>query len=409
MTVLANTNHDACFHIKNAGESKLNNSEWSFILMFPVRGSTSNLQLLSELLLTPSLSSGSRQQSAIPATSTDYPSRIAEKVKSLQQSSFEELKHLAETNHVIMRSFAMLVPILETAGNRDGAQWFAFAIKAEQARIDHALDFLVEICATLERGGCPSTVIKSLDHWPDLGCDLDLFTDAEAARVVELMSTRFGAILAERSWGDRLANKWNFIVPGLPEQVEVHIGRLGQTGEQTALTRSLSERTCMTTVGRHSFRVPAPEDRFVISTLQRMYRHFYIRLCDIVDNAHLLDEQMIDFAYLHSLGSLTGLWEGVATYMRIISEYVSAYRGHGVPLPSLVSRSAKFGVDKVQFRRNFLRVPILPHSLHLYAGELKTLVLRGELRNSLRLSLLPGLATAAALEQKITGSDKGIW
>ena len=64
---------------------------------------------------------------------------------------------------------------------------------------------------------------------------------------------------------------------------------------------------------------------------------------------------------------------------------------------------------QVQFRRNFLRVPILPHLLHLYAGELKTLVLRGELRNSLRLSLLPGLATAAALEQKITGSDKGIW
>jgi hypothetical protein len=35
--------------------------------------------------------------------------------------------------------------------------------------------------------------------------------------------------------------------------------------------------------------------------------------------------------------------------------------------------------------------------------------MRGEVRNSLRLSLLPGLATAAALELKITGSDKGIW
>jgi hypothetical protein len=38
-----------------------------------------------------------------------------------------------------------------------------------------------------------------------------------------------------------------------------------------------------------------------------------------------------------------------------------------------------------------------------------TLLLKGELRNSLRLSLLPGLATAAALELKFTGSDKGIW
>jgi hypothetical protein len=40
---------------------------------------------------------------------------------------------------------------------------------------------------------------------------------------------------------------------------------------------------------------------------------------------------------------------------------------------------------------------------------LKALLFRGQLRNSLRLSLLPGLATAAALEMKFTGSDKGIW
>ena len=31
-------------------------------------------------------------------------------------------------------------------------------------------------------------VIKSLDHWPDLGSDLDLYTDADAAKVVEVMS-----------------------------------------------------------------------------------------------------------------------------------------------------------------------------------------------------------------------------
>ena len=79
------------------------------------------------------------------------------------------------------------------------------------------------------------------------------------------------------------------------------------------------------------------------------------------------------------------------------------------PCTSFVTGSAKFGTDQVRFRRDFLRVSILPHSLNLYASELMTLLLKGELRNSLRLSLLPGLATAAALEQKITGSDKGIW
>ena len=223
------------------------------------------------------------------------------------------------------------------------------------------------------------------------------------------MRRRFGATLAERSWGDWLANKWNFIVPDLPELVEVHAGRLGQTGEQTAVTVSLSARSRWADINGYTFRVAAPEDRLVISTLQRMYRHFYIRLCDIVDNARLLDRQLVDFDYLQTLASRAGLWDGVAAYLVIISEYVEAYRGKRVPLPSLVMQEARFGVGEITFRRQFLRVPILPHSMVLYGAELKNLLLNGEFRNSLRLSLMPGLATAAALEQRMTGSDKGIW
>jgi hypothetical protein len=370
-----------------------------------VRDSTKNLQLLSELLLTvPAAAEAGPVSNGIEAYSID----TREYASALGPEEIEQLKALAMTNHVIMRSFGPLQQILEAAGNREAAD-VAVAIWQETARIDHALSFLQQICSTLEEGGCPVTVIKSLDHWPDLGSDLDLYTDADAVEVVELMSKHFDAKLADRSWGDRLANKWNFIVPGLPELVEVHAGRLGQTGEQTAVTRSLSSRTWVTQLRGHLFRVPAPEDRIVISTLQRMYRHFYIRICDVVDNARLLDRHVVDFEYLRALGSAAGLWEGIATYMTIISEYVESYRGHGVPLRPFVTGAAKFGTDQVRFRRDFLRVSILPHSLNLYASELMSLVLKGELRNSLRLSLLPGLATAAALELKLTGSDKGIW
>jgi hypothetical protein len=366
-----------------------------------VHDSTKNLRLLSELLLASPFSS--EASSRAPSIETQ------EMVSELGPGDLELLQALASTNHVIMRAFAPLQELLAANGNNQGAQRIATAIQREAMRINHALSFLQQICGALEECGCPVTVIKSLDHWPDLGSDLDLYTDADAANVVQAMHARFNATLADRSWGDRLANKWNFVVPGLPELVEVHAGRLGQTGEQTVVTRSLSARTRMTQVASHVFRVPAPEDRIVISTLQRMYRHFYIRLCDIVDNARLLDQHLIDFGYLHSLGSAAGLWEGIATYLRIISEYVQSYRGTGVPLDSIVTGAAKFGTDQVRFRRDFLRVSILPHSLNLYASELMTLLLKGDLRNSFRLSLLPGLATAAALEQKITGSDKGIW
>lgn len=378
--------------------------------MDQVRDSSKTLQLLSELLLcAPFSAQPSIEAGAVPSSVELESPRVTELVSSLVQKDFENLKALAITNHVIMRSFGPLQQHLKAQGNTQGAEWAAAAVHEETERINQALGFLARICTTLEDGGCSVTVIKSLDHWPDLGSDLDLYTDSDPENVVRLMEAHFEAKPDYRSWGDRLANKWNFIVPGLPELIEIHVGRMGQTGEQTAVTSSLSARTRTAQIRGHLFHVPSPEDRFVISTLQRMYRHFYIRLCDIVDNARLLDLQLIDFAYLHSLGSAAGLWEGIATYLTIISEYVEAYRGSGVPLPSLVTGSAKFGTSQVRFRRDFLRVSILPHSMNLYASELMTLLLKGELRNSLRLSLLPGLATAAALGQKITGSDKGIW
>jgi hypothetical protein len=377
--------------------------------MAPVLDSTKNLQLLSEVLFTAASSDDSGQQGTLSKFLPNYPERVVEAVSRLTLPELEELKALADTNHVVMRCFEPMQQILGIEGKWEAADWLERAIKHETARIHHALPFLERICSTLDENGCPATVIKSLDHWPDLGSDLDLFVDGDPNNVIDVMRGHFNATLENRSWGDRLANKWNFVVPGLPELVEVHVGRLGQTGEQTAITRSLASRTHLIELDSYTFRVPAPEDRIVISTLQRMYRHFYIRICDIADNARLLDSHSVDFAYLHEVGSAAGLWDGIATYLTILSEYVEAYRGHGLPLPALVTGTAKFGTKEVRFRRNFLRVPILPHSVNLYAAELKNLLLKGELRNTIRLTLLPGLATAAALEQKLTGSDKGIW
>ena len=75
------------------------------------------------------------------------------------------------------------------------------------------------------------------------GGDLDLYSNATPASVIKLMTERFHAKLEARSWGDRLANKWNFKLPGLAESVEVHVGRLGQTGEQETIASSLLQRT----------------------------------------------------------------------------------------------------------------------------------------------------------------------
>jgi hypothetical protein len=206
-----------------------------------------------------------------------------------------------------------------------------------------------------------------------------------------------------------LAGKWNFIVPGLPELVEIHIGRLGQTGEQFAIASSLLDRTRCISVGESLFRVPSISDRLMISTLQRMYRHFYFRLCDIVDSAQLVETGSIDYDDLCVAAATAGIWEGMATYLAIVSEYVSRYRGVPLDIPAWVLAAARFTGKEVYFAKDFLRVPILPQSAKLYGSQLARVLRRRQFQSGARLSLLPWLATAALVGQKITGSDKGIW
>ncbi len=321
-----------------------------------------------------------------------------------QRSAFESV---ADSNHVIVRALRAFRS--KISGKGHVAAWATDVISAQQKRIHNALAFLQRMCQELENAGCPVTVMKSLDHWPDLGNDLDLFTTADEGRVKQVMTTRMGAHMEARSWGDRLANKWNFCVPGLPELVEVHAKRLGQTGEQTAMARRFISRRVSRTVGNLSFLVPAPEERIIVATLQRMYRHFYFRVCDIANTVELLQSGEVDFRELRRAAELGGIWNGVATYLNIVCDYTRSYRGTAPALPLEVVRSARFGGEAVYVGGRFLRIPIVPGGAELYSRQLFSCAFQGDITAAFRLSLLPPLASAAAVAYKVTGSDKGVW
>jgi hypothetical protein len=360
-----------------------------------ISAASASMTMLSELLL----STGEHEPG--------WP--VATAARRMNAAEFEELVTLASANHVIVRGLDVYRGIMLAGQDAERANWAATALATERSRISRAIRYLSEVCDAFQTEGLDVTVMKSLDHWPDIGNDLDLYTNAAPQSVCDLMTRRFGARIAERSWGDRLACKWNFEIPGLPEPVEVHVGRLGQTGEQMVLASRIHARSRFFEAKGHAFRVPSAPDRLMISTLQRMYRHFYFRLCDVVDSASLVSTGNFDFEELRAFAREAGIWEGVATYLAIVSDYVSQYRGHGLNLPQFVRDAARFGGNLITFNRMFLRVPILPHSAGLYRTQLAGLLRRRELHSGARLGLLPWLATAAAIGQKITGSDKGIW
>lgn len=358
-----------------------------------------SLTLLSRLVLQPDNIAGASSTAA----------RLKTQIECLRREDFDNLLALSQSNHVIVRGLEAFLELARQSQDVERMDWAQAALDAERTRIAVAIHFLHEICSAFAESNLNVMVIKSLDHWPDLGSDLDLFTNADPEEVLQLMRRFFGAKIAQRSWGDRLARKWNFMVPGLPEAVEIHVGRLGQTGEQYAFASSLLGRSMHVLRGGYSFRVPCASDRITISTMQRMYRHFYFRLCDVADSAALVDSGAVDFDDLLASAQAAGIWEGVATYLMIVSDYVKSYRGSELKMPPFIAAAARFGGSEIYYGKGFLRVPILPQSARLYGSQLAGILGRGELDSGARLSLLPWLATAAVLGQKLTGSDKGIW
>jgi hypothetical protein len=337
-----------------------------------------------------------------PASSTDSAAFVAK----MSAAEREQVLALADSHHVVIRALATVEQMSDSS---DVKAWLGTAIAAEKDRISNALSHLSKVCAALEAAGCPATVMKSLDHWPDLGNDLDLFTTADEQRVVAVMTEQFNAHVEPRSWGDRLANKWNFALPGLKEAIEVHCKRLGQTGEHIAMARRFVSRRVPKELNGYTFLVPAPEERVIVGTLQRMYRHFYFRVCDIVNNAALIESGALDYSELRKAATQGGIWTGVATFLCIVADYAQRYAGRALPLPVEVRIAARFGGQQVTPGGKFLRVPVMPHGAKLYTEQVTQTALRGDVPATFRLSLLPPLASAAAVAYKLTGSDKGVW
>ena len=336
-------------------------------------------------------------------------------VARLGEEEFASLTALADTHHVVVRALSVVQSVaalepasgLSTTENENVTERCERVLAGERARIDRAVGYLRLICEALEARGCPVAVIKSLDHWPDLGSDLDLYTTADEKSVERAMRESFGAQRVERSWGDRLANKWNYSVPELPELVEIHVQYLGQTGEHTGLARRVIERRTHKSVGGYDFQVAAPEERIVISALQRVYRHFYFRLCDMIDTAGLLQRGAVNFGELRRAANSAGIWEGVATYLCLIQNYIQSYDG-ALSLPDGVIQSAFSPESTVQFKSGYLRVSKATGA-RLYTSQLLAAGKHGDVRALLRLPLLPPLAISALVAHGLTGNDKGIW
>src|ERR1035437_7749610 len=129
--------------------------------------SSKSMVTLSRLLLSAQSGDASAQSNAA----------LRSDIIGISREEFDDLATLANLNHVIIRAFEVALKILRNAQDGTRVEWAEAAIAEERGRIQNAIPFLHSICGAFQEEGLEVTVIKSLDHWPDLGSDLDLYTD----------------------------------------------------------------------------------------------------------------------------------------------------------------------------------------------------------------------------------------
>jgi hypothetical protein len=344
-----------------------------------------------------------------PGESSPQISQVLACLQAMSEQEWTEFLNFAELQRAYLRTLQLLEKHTISAAAAPRFSDLGGLAQAEQQRVQSALATLDQIVRGLERTGHTPLVIKTLDHWPDIGSDLDLFISATEQDTVRAMESELKAETQPQSWGDRLAHKWNFRIPGLSRLVEIHVGCLGQTGEQDELPAHLEQTSVTRDVGSFRFRVPSPEEQVTLATLQRMYRHFYIRFTDLLNLTGLVRAGRLDFTRLRASTQRWSIWPGVATLLKITSDYNQRVGIGPLPLPEFVVRSARFGADVTYVGKQFLRVPMLPQGSQLFLHQLIGTGAARRFRSAARLSLLPALAAAAFVNLQITGDDKGIW
>jgi len=100
---------------------------------------------------------------------------------SLTLRQKKDFVELADSNHVVVSVFEAINRLAGTRGLTTLQAWALEVLSAERERISNALARLEQVSNALEAAGCPVVVMKTLDHWPDLGNDLDWFRPETAA------------------------------------------------------------------------------------------------------------------------------------------------------------------------------------------------------------------------------------
>ena len=277
--------------------------------------------------------------------------------------------------------------------------FFAEAAARERRRARDTVEVIRRVGAACERNGVRFIFAKAFQHYPDVGGDVDLFVLSRSPAADALVLEDTPAAPREATLCGRLAGVSNYRVTGCEAILEIHHGRLGLLGEHGAHIGLLIRNGVRALVEGAEFLRPSAEDVLVLQGMQRVYRHDFIRLCDIACTVSLLRRKNLDWGYVLRTTWQLGTGHGLRCYLAYVEQVHEKVFGAPV-LPGWLRAELKTdGCGRVEFRDGVYRFPRLRVAARVYAGKVRAALRSGNWEGASRLCLMPFVTAAAALRR----------
>lgn len=312
----------------------------------------------------------------------------------LAGADWGELLRVARRNFVLLR----LASRLDELGARPPA-FFEEAAGDERRRASLMFEVIRRVSRSCEAAGVEHLFAKSFQHYPDMGGDIDLFVVPRSAGVDAAALAGTAAEPVKKDFRSRMSGVTAYRVGGLA--LEIYHGRVGLLGEHGALVRQLIRNGERARVGGCEFLAPSPEDLLVLHGMQRVYRHGFIRLCDVLSTTWLVRRRGLDWDYVLRTSEQLGTLYGLRSYLTYVRQILGEALGRELVPPELRARLKAGGCGRGEFRGGVFVFPRGRVVGRIYLGKLGAALRAGNWDGVSRLSLMP-LVAAAALARKLS-------
>jgi len=304
------------------------------------------------------------------------------------------LRAVADRNAVLVR----LDDQLERLALRPPRS-FTVAADRERQRVRAALHVVREIGDRCARHGIAFLFPKALQHYPDMGSDLDLLVLSESEGTDALLLEGLAASPVARSLHDRIAGATTYRLQESRLPLDVRHGRLGPVGEQASYPRALLANRQRCLIAGAEFFVPAPEDQLILQGMDRVSGRRSFRLGDVVATIATVRALPIAWTYVTQTARAIGVLAGLGCYLSYVEQIHQALYGRGLLPPDAHQGLLLRGWGRATFHHGAYRFPAVRVGNRLYWRQLATSVGAGNWRAASRLCLWPAAVAGDGLRR----------